>query len=43
MLCRFQVHGKVNQFYIYIYTYFFSFSSITDYYKILSIVPCAIQ
>ena len=29
--------------YIYIYTFFFRFFSLIGYYKILSIVPCAIQ
>ena len=47
------MYSKVIQLYIYIYNYniiiithiysLFTFSSITGYYKILSIVLCAIQ
>ena len=40
MLCQFQVYSKVTQLYIYI---LFQIFSIIGYYKILSIVPCAIQ
>ena len=43
VLCWFQVYSKVNQLYMYIYPLFFRFFSIIDYYKILNIVPCAIQ
>ena len=32
-----------NVYYIYIYIFFFRFFSIIGYYKILNIVPCAIQ
>jgi len=32
-----------TQFYIYIYTFFFGFFSLASYYKILNIVPCAMQ
>ena len=48
----FQVYSKVIQLYIYLYiiyiykdinTFLFRFFSIIGYYKILSIVPCAIQ
>ena len=44
MLCWFQVYCKVIQLYIYIYIYifFFRFFSLIGYYKILSVVPCAI-
>ena len=41
MLCWFQVYSKVIQLYIYIFP--FRFFSLIGYYKILSIVPCAIQ
>ena len=41
MLCYFQVYSKVIQLYIHIY--FFRFFSLIGYYKILSIVPCAIS
>ena len=40
MLCLFQVYSKVIQLYICI---FFRFFFITGYYKILNIVPYAIQ
>ena len=45
MLCYFKGYSKVIQFYIHIYLYlfFFRFFSIIDYYKILNIVPWAIQ
>ena len=44
MLCQFQMYNKVIQLFIYKYIYsFFTFSSIIDCYKILSIVPSAIQ
>ena len=43
MLCYFQVYSKVIQLYMYIYTFFFRFFSLIGYYKILSIVPCAMQ
>ena len=39
----FQVYSKVIQLYIYIFILFFRLFSIIGYYKILSIVPCAIQ
>ena len=43
----FQVYSKVIQFFLYIYMYmyifFFGFFPIIGYYKILNIVPCAIQ
>ena len=54
-MCQFQVYSKVIQLYIYtcihihththiyIYIFFFRFFSIIGYYKILSIVPCAIK
>ena len=43
-----QVYSKVIQLlhiyiYIYIYIFFFRYFSIIGYYKILNIVPCAIQ
>ena len=41
MLCYFQVYSKVIV--IRIYIFFFRFFSITNYYKILNLVPCAIQ
>ena len=43
MLRWFQVYRKVIQFYTYMYIFFFRFFSIIGYYRILSIVPCAIQ
>ena len=43
MLCYFLLYSKVRQLYIYIYQLFFRFFSIIGYYKILNIVPCAIQ
>ena len=42
----FQVYSKVIQYtcvYTYIYILFFIFFSIIGYYKIVNIVPCAIQ
>ena len=40
----FQVYSNVVQLYIYnIYIFFSRFFSIIGYYKILNIVPCAIQ
>ena len=36
-------HSKVIQLYIPTYLFFFRFFSIVVYYKILNIVPCAIQ
>ena len=39
----FQVYRKVMQLYICIHLFFFIFFSIIGYYKILNIVPCAIQ
>ena len=41
-LTVFQVHNKVIQLYIYTHI-IFRFFSIIGYYKILTIVPCAIQ
>ena len=41
VLCQFQVYSKMIQLYIYIF--FFRSFSIIGYYKILNIVPCAIQ
>ena len=43
-----QVYSKVIQLlhiyiYIYIYIFFFRYFSVIGYYKILNIVPCAIQ
>ena len=38
-----QQSDSVIHTYIYIYIFFFRFFSIIGYYKILSIVPCAIQ
>ena len=46
ILCSFQVYNNVIQLYIYICTYLYAFEkffSIIVYYKILNIVPCAIQ
>ena len=48
MSCEFLVYSKVIQLYIYLYIYiiyiFLSYSfSIMVYYRILNIVPCAIQ
>ena len=39
----FQVYSKVNQCCIYIYPFFFRFFSLIGYYRIVSVVPCAIQ
>ena len=41
----FQLYNKMIQLYvcIYIYVFLFRFFSIIGYYKILNIVPCAIQ
>ena len=41
MLCYFLVYSKVIQLWTYIF--FFIFFSIMVYYRILNIVPCAIQ
>ena len=41
MLCQFQVYSRLIQLYIYIF--FFRFFSIIGYYKVLKIVPCAVQ
>ena len=38
----FQVHSKVIQLYIHMYTIFENIT-IIGYYKILTIVPCAVQ
>ena len=39
-----QQSDSVNHIYVYTYIHsFFTFSSVIGYYKILSIVPCAIQ
>ena len=38
-MLMFLVYSKVIQFYIYIYLFFF----IIGYYKILNILPCAVQ
>ena len=38
-----QHSDPVIYIYIYIYIYIFRFFSIIDYYKILSIIPCALQ
>ena len=35
----FQVYSKMIQFYIYIYPFFFRFSSIISYNKILNVFP----
>ena len=45
ILYQFQVYSRVIQLHTHRYTHmlFFRFFSIIDYYKILSIVPCAIQ
>ena len=43
MLCQFQVYSKVIQLCMCIYLFFFRFFSHLGYYRILSIVPCAIQ
>ena len=47
MLCQLQVYSKAIPLYIYIYMYtyifFFMFFSVIHYYKIMNIVPCAIQ
>ena len=50
MLYSFQVYSKEIQLYIYVYVYicivyvyFFRFFSIIGYYKILNVVPCAIE
>ena len=37
------VHSKVVQLYIYMYSFFFKFFAHLGYYRMLSIVPCAIQ
>ena len=37
------MYSNVILLYIEIYLFFFKFFSLLDYYKILSIVPCAIQ
>ena len=42
MLCKFLVYSKVIQ-YLSIYLFFLIFFSIMVYYRILNIVPCAIQ
>ena len=38
-----QQNDSVIHIYMYIYIFFFRFFSIIGYYKILNIVPCAIQ
>ena len=43
MLCWFEAHSKVIQINTYVYIFFLRFFSIIGYYKILIIVPCAIQ
>ena len=43
MLCKFQVYSTVIQLYIHIYLLFYRFFSLVGYYKMLSIVPCAMQ
>ena len=43
VLCQFQMHSTVIQLYALMYIVFFRFFSLTSYYKILTIFPCAIQ
>ena len=42
-LCLFQVSCKMIQLYIYIYVFSFGFFFIIGNYKIVNIVPCAVQ